>query len=97
MRSSTSTGEAHSQGSSAVPVVWTGAAWTLLCTATVMLTSPSGEGAKGQGFQDSGAGEWQGLSHGLLFPQENRQGTTDLCRPFARHSGGGGGYEPLHF
>lgn len=44
MRNSTSTGEARSLGSSAVPVVWTGAAWTPLCTVTVMLTSPSGEG-----------------------------------------------------
>jgi hypothetical protein len=50
MKSSTSTGEALSLGSSAVPVGWTGAVWTLLCTATVMLTSPSGEGAKAQGF-----------------------------------------------
>lgn len=44
MRSSTSTGEARSLGSSGVPVVWTGAAWIRPCTATVTLTSPSGKG-----------------------------------------------------
>lgn len=53
MRSSTSIGEARSLGSSAVPVGWTGAVWTLPCTATVMPTSRSGEGTGGQDFQDS--------------------------------------------
>lgn len=52
-KSSTSTGEAPSLGSSAVPVAWTGAAWTLLCTVTVTLTSPSGEGGKGTGLSGS--------------------------------------------
>lgn len=50
MRSSTSTGAARSLGSSAVPVVWTGAAWTLLCTVTVTPTSPSGKGGRGTGL-----------------------------------------------
>lgn len=43
MRSSISTGEALSLGSSAALVGWTRAVWTLHCTATVMLTSRSGE------------------------------------------------------
>lgn len=97
MRSSTSTGEARSLGSSAVLAVWTGAVWTLLCSATVTLISPSGEGGTGQGSRDLGAGEWPGLSHCVLPAQENRQGTADLCGPFACHSGGGGGHKPLHF
>lgn len=53
MRSSTFTGEALSLGSNAVPVDWTGAVWTLPCTAIVMPTSHSGEGTGGRGFQDS--------------------------------------------
>lgn len=61
MRSSTFTGEALSLASSAVPVGWTGAVWTLPCTATVMQTSHSGEGTGGQGSQDSlGPAERQG-------------------------------------
>ena len=50
MRSSTSTGVARSPASSAVPVVWTGAVWTLLYTVTVMPTSPSGKGGRGTGL-----------------------------------------------
>lgn len=50
MRNSTSTGEARSLGSSAVPVVWTGAVWTPPCTVTVTPTSPSGKGGKGTGL-----------------------------------------------
>lgn len=50
MRSSTSTGVARSPAFSAVPVVWTAAVWTPLCTVTVTPTSPSGKGGKGTGL-----------------------------------------------
>lgn len=49
-RNSTSTGVARSLGSSAVPVVWTGAVWTLPCTVTVTPTSPSGKRGRGTGL-----------------------------------------------
>lgn len=60
-RSSISTGEAPSLGFNAVPVGWTRAVWTLHCTATVMLTSRSGEdGGGGSAFGDAGAAVRQG-------------------------------------
>lgn len=97
MRSSTFTGEAPSLGSSAVPVGWTGAVWTLPYTATVMPTSHSGEGTGGQDFQDSKDSGEAGLSHCILFPQENGQGAADLCGPSACHADSGRGYEPFQF
>lgn len=97
MKSSISIGEALSLGSSAVPVDWTGAVWTLPCTATVMPTSHSGEGMGGQVFQDPWGSQEAGLSHCILIPQENGQGAADLCGPSACHSDSGGGYKPLQF
>lgn len=60
MRSSISTGEALSLGSSAVPVGWTRAVSTLHCTAIVMLTSPSGKVQEARLLQTLGEAERQG-------------------------------------
>lgn len=60
MRSSTFTGEVPSLGSSAVPVGWTGAVWTLPYTATVMPTSHSGEGQEGRIFRTLRTAERRG-------------------------------------
>lgn len=52
-----------------MPVVWTGAAWTPLCTVTVTPTSPSGKGGQeNRAFRMLGAAEQQGLSHCIPTP-----------------------------
>jgi hypothetical protein len=60
MRNSISTGEAPSLGSSAVPVGWTRAVWTLHCTAIVMPTSHSGEDRRAGFWRLAGAAERHG-------------------------------------
>lgn len=89
MRNSISTGEDPSLGSSAVPVGWTRAVWTLHFTAIVMPTSHSGEDRRAGFWRRQGQLRGKAESPNPIFPQENRQGAPDLCRPSACHSGSG--------